>query len=271
MFPIRKIIVALSLLLALTYSSQASTFTLLSGGNFSTYTSGSIDWYNGGPYDSDRNSDPLYSSSVTSLNDGEAYGYAAAGFGSLRDDGGINPSSVSTSSNSYTFAIYSRAGAGYGPGPYCIGDGSASSSQFFGVGGTSQDNGNTGVFTLTWSGFMEGWPNGLGMGTSRISDLIVTVNGVQVETIPGLYFNSMHDYYIPFSGSTLINVAIGDIVGITCSNSSSASADMSYDTKTGLQVSLTAQDFNQVPLPPTALLLGTGLLGLVGWRRSRKA
>ena len=29
--------------------------------------------------------------------------------------------------------------------------------------------------------------------------------------------------------------------------------------------------YNVVPLPPTALLLGSGLLGLVGWRRFRKS
>jgi len=42
---------------------------------------------------------------------------------------------------------------------------------------------------------------------------------------------------------------------------------INYDAHATLEIDLPSK---VVPLPPTVILLGSGLLGLVGWRRFRK-
>jgi hypothetical protein len=72
------------------------------------------------------------------------------------------------------------------------------------------------------------------------------------------------------SMSGVFDVTVGDIIGISLA----AGGDMDgygwYESSCGASFSLTGFGF-QAPVPPTVLLLGSGLLGLAGWRRFRKS
>jgi hypothetical protein len=178
----------------------------------------------------------------------------------------------------------------YGAGEYASTDSSSifSSHSFcrtdYGLGGlylqlvpTAGENWGDSVsvnFLWTASASMDlGWTGYLS-GSTESGDIKVTLNdytgtGSVVWSHAAVTVDSAH----PFSGtySTVLSLSIGDILGIHLGAGAQADlsgyhyAPITYSLKNQVEFAAPA-----VPLPSTLPLLGSGLLGLAGWRTYKR-
>jgi len=114
---------------------------------------------------------------------------------------------------------------------------------------------------------------------ATVSDVITITGGLPVGTVTFSSDPTLPSNFSPtgntllgtedpsngFVGSIYVTTTDGATVQITVASDAESYFDpfgAGYDTSDGIQ-------FSQVPIPPTMLLLGSGLLGLVGlgWRR----
>jgi hypothetical protein len=124
---------------------------------------------------------------------------------------------------------------------------SVTSKAVNGLDNVTLSNNVTGTNTFFWNGSLSGNP-----GSSF-----------------SFYGPAFH--YDPSMGNLLIDIfRTGSEIGGSCDAMNGTFGDLSsraqdfgaHNTSYGL-----VTGFNYVPLPPSALLLGSGLLGLAGWRR----
>ena len=94
---------------------------------------------------------------------------------------------------------------------------------------------------------------------TSLPTFVITVNGDPVPLNKG-----------PFWAGGVLNVEIGDIIGLECDsladNLSHYGDGLVGSTDVMADAYLYMDSVGPVPLPPTALLFGSVLLGLVGWR-----
>jgi hypothetical protein len=91
------------------------------------------------------------------------------------------------------------------------------------------------------------------------AELSFSIMGTQIGSpILGGAVGAWKQFYVTWNSGTNTFVDLAAInLNLVASGNDFCLDDIVFDT-------------NPVPLPPSALLLGTGLLGLVGWRRLRK-
>jgi hypothetical protein len=115
----------------------------------------------------------------------------------------------------------------------------------------------------TLYGMFSGGSHPNQLGTVNTSTGVATLlNGPQVEQTDGLAFIGTTLYADTYAG-TLLTLNISNGSKLTEINIRSGGQDLKNEK--GLTY------YTAVPLPPTVLLLGSGLLGLAGWRRFRKS
>jgi hypothetical protein len=151
--------------------------------------------------------------------------------------------------------------------------------------------------TLVGSTAFASYGLSFGDSTSYIVDLRLIGAGTDNRGIDALgttnvfsvIFNdlasSVTAYWVSVSGNDLFATAYGSNGNVLDTFSATGLSALTYGTVTFSQSAGIAKisfqgdmgyigvgklDFQTVPLPPTVFLLGSGLLGLVGWRRFRK-
>jgi hypothetical protein len=128
--------------------------------------------------------------------------------------------------------------------------------------------------TVTWTILTGGpsWDGGtpVASGTAPWSNSLWGTNGsytIYYSTASGL--NAVigaGTYWLELSSSTATG---GSIIYWDQNNGSSTAYSNSSPSAIGSEA-FAVYGFSNVPVPPSALLLGSGLLGLAGWRRFRK-
>ena len=248
-FKMKRVIFGILLLMGLVLGSQqpsvAITLTYLSGG-VSAFTN-IEDFYN---HQYDQN----YAHASAQLSGvGNAMASASAGATSL---GGYYVSlgaSAESSINNYYV----------GAQGFTTGLNESEDFIFLKVTASSGDMGNFGQ--LAYSSLYFNYIN-VPNWESFYDPFVITVNG-----IPKV------NKYPPQSWNDVLDVYIGDIVGLKCNiiadNLSDTGQPLAGDMYANLYVSINpvGEAPAPVPLPPTVFLLGSGLLGLAGWRRFRKS
>lgn len=165
----------------------------------------------------------------------------------------------------FTVTAYAKfAGFTQNPGAYFAG--SPAPTAYFSPGLTSafSANGN-GIFAITdWpAGITDGGVIGFFDDTSGGGIKYTTLaanNGGALGQSNGLIFKISDSQYI---------VAFEDGGGVNSLGDSDYN-DLVFNVKTSPEDLSVPPDFVSVPLPGTLLLLGSGLLGMAGWRRFSK-
>jgi hypothetical protein len=266
-----RVILAIPLLLAaLVVNSQAASILLESGG-FQTVAS---------VYQNSPTAESMYSSNYNSFSfatiPSGGYPWATSGYASYPS---VNEPYQPVPGMILSFRSQTFAGVGteYSvsnafSGQYTYDPISLTNYQYYQVVHTSGDKCGQGYFILNASsGYSPNAEGEFGRYTAWIPNIIVTVNGMTVLSMP---------IYPTGSGASVSNsmafpVNIGDVIGISAALYTSSILDQvdppywEANVDAFLQVGLVTRDFT--PLPSTVLLLGSGLLGLAGWRRLKKS
>jgi hypothetical protein len=227
-----------------TFNSQAASLTLVSGGCYALASD-----------DSPRSdSGPSFANAWSETADGMGFANATASGG---PSGG--QLIVTASNGSMGSAImYSTASVG----------------QVYQVTSTPGDTGTTGQISLEWT-IGGGEITGGNLFFAYVYSPEVRVNKQEVvgQSFIELTYNG--DSGITFSGSGTFEATLGNLISFSYSafvepipGGGYGEGGIAY-----LNLGLSLGNFteNPVPLPPTVLLLGSGLLGLAGWRRFRKS
>ena len=140
---------------------------------------------------------------------------------------------------------------------------STTQNVFFQVTEEPGDIGKLGQLNYSYANF--GYNNIGGWETNFYPEFVITVNGATVFSKSCL-----------IDSSGIINVEVGDIIGLVCGT---LSDNLLYTggVSTGgnyndfyAQLYVEPLNVEPVPIPPAVLLFGSGLLGLAGWRRFKK-
>jgi hypothetical protein len=158
----------------------------------------------------------------------------------------VNLNSNTTLAGSTAFASY---GLSFGDSTCYIVD-----SRLIGAGTDDRGidaNGTTNVFSVIFNDL-----------ASSVTAYWVSVGGNDVFATA---YDSSNNILDTFSATGLSDITYGT----TTFSESAGIAKISFHDHTAF-IGVGKLDFQTVPLPPTVFLLGSGLLGLAGWRRLRK-
>jgi len=175
-------------------------------------------------------------------------------------------------SSGYSLSVSTGSPSNFDIGPSDAGANTGSSYHIdfilFRVDATSGDTQEQGkiYFSYNWNILASDYHT-----YAYVEPLALTINGTP-ELLTTSYQVQGYSRSDSLSGS--FDVSIGNIIGIQsfCEGGTDQQGPgyISYQFFAQSNATIELGDFNAVPLPPTVLLLGSGLLGLAGWRRFKK-
>ena len=129
--------------------------------------------------------------------------------------------------------------------------------------GTVYDRGKLQLIYNNGNYYLTTWDSN-GWGIETVSAPTVSLSGSFIFDINGYNYGQPVTFDLTFKAD-----AYGDGSYVDFSDTAVLSF---YSTDTNVRLGVTSEGgFNTIPIPGSVLLLGSGLLGLVGWRRFKKS